>query len=257
VSRWWVGLGLAASGCAVTPITGKIAAGDEAFVIAVGEGTDGATDLFAAPATAGKYYRLTFSRVVEDRPRLSPSGTVVGFFRRLPTATELVLLDLTSMAERRARLPGTASRIGWSEAGDTVFVAAAADTLMAALAAPEFSLTPVPPGLRGGAARAIGEWLGPSGFAVVGPCRHREGVCALVSDSVETLLGPVDLEPVRWGPEAVGYVRDGRIEVRPLGGGRPTHPNLAEAPRGLRQLTHHPGTRRVDPAPPADARVPR
>lgn len=257
MSNRWTAVALFATACSVTPVTGKIKIGEEAFVIAVGEGSDGATDLFAAPATAGKFYRLTFSRVVEDRPRLAPNGTLVGFFRRFPDATDLVILDLLSMGERRARLGSEASRIGWSAGADTVFVAMGRDTVMAPLAIEPFAMVPVPEAAGHGAVRALGEWLGPAGFAMVGRCRRADGVCAVVSDSVETPLGGPELEPVRWGPTAVGYLVNGEIEVRPLGGGRATRPTLADAPRGLRQLTHHPGGTATDPTPPTDAHPPR
>lgn len=241
------------TGCAVTPITGKIDVGEEAFVVAVGEGEDGATDLFAAPAKAGRFYRLTFTRVPEDGPRLSPSGTTLAFFRRFDDRAEVVVLDLTSMAEKRARVDSSAHRIGWSAAGDTIFVAIRGTTLHGQVG-PALLFVPMGEADRAAAEIALAEPLGDPAFATVARCRRAEGICAVVDDSTETVLGDPSVEPVRWGPDAVGYVKDGRIEVRPLGGGRPSHPNLTGAPRGIRQLSHHPGKRSVDPNPPNDAR---
>ncbi|MFN0177823.1 MAG: TolB family protein [Gemmatimonadales bacterium] len=253
----WLIASMALAGCSVTPITGKIDVGEEAFVIVVGEGPDGSTDLFAAPAEAGKFYRLTFSRVPEARPRLAPSGTSVAFFRRFETGTELVVLDLLSMGERRAPVAaGGEDRIGWSPTGDTVWVGAGERVFGAAAAGQPFGLSEVTAAGRGRGDSLLAEQLGDPVFALVGPCRRSAGPCALVSDSVETALGDDVTDPIRWGADAVGYLRAGRLEVRPLGGGRSTRPNLADPPPGMRQPTHHPGARGAaapsagpDPAP--------
>ena len=50
-------------GCSVTPLTNKISVGEEPFVLAIGEGPDGMTDLYAAPAHGGEISGLLESIV--------------------------------------------------------------------------------------------------------------------------------------------------------------------------------------------------
>lgn len=232
-----------AIGCAVTPITGKIVPGEDPFVIVVGEGPDGATDLFAAPATSGRFSRLTFNRPVETLPKLAPEGRRVGFLRRYDdTLVELVVLDLETMGEARVPLPAELphpTRLGWSPGGDTLVIADSLALFVVVLGTSPVAVRPAP----AATARVDSlswERLGDPTFASIRPCRAAAGYCA-VADTAETALGGQVRDPIRWGPAAVGYVRDGRIEVRPLGGGTPSHPNWTEAPTNLRQPTHHPG----------------
>ena len=230
-------------GCSVTPLTSKVKVGEEAFVIVVGEGPDGATDLFVAPATAGKFYRLTYTRVAEGQPRIGPSGTAVAFFRRFETETDLVILDLLTMAERRTRLaPSDAQRIAWSKSGDSIYVATPDGVLAGALATDDLGLSPIPASGRARADSLLSDPLGDPVIALIKPCRQHPGPCASGADSLETPLGADIADPFRWGPAAVGYVRGGQIEVRPLGGGRADRPTLTDPPKGIRQPTHHPGT---------------
>lgn len=237
--------GVVLAGCSVTPLTGKVEVGDEAFVIVVGEGTDGSTDLFVAPAAAGKFYRLTYTRVAEERPRIGPSGTAVAFFRRFKAETDLVVLDLLTMAERRTRLATSdARRIAWSRSGDSIYVATADGVLAGAVATTDFLLSPIIQSGRSRADSLLSDPLGEPVIALVKPCRRHLGPCASGADSLETPLGADVVDPFRWGATAVGYVRAGQIEVRPLGGGRADRPNFVDPPRGLRQPTHHPGTGR-------------
>src|SRR5258706_13631661 len=102
----WIGpvaAGLSVAACVVTPLTNKISVGEERYVIVVGEAPDGNTDLFAAPASGGSFYRFTYNRPVEDLPRLAPDGKRVAFIRRQTKddlrSTELVVFDLTTAGE--------------------------------------------------------------------------------------------------------------------------------------------------------------
>src|SRR5258706_16357795 len=94
--------------CSVTPLTNKIAVGEEALVVAVGEGPDGMTDLFAAPAHGGAFVRLSYNRLVESGPRLSTSGRSVAFLRRTAGGerpAEVVVMSLGTGGRRRVALP--------------------------------------------------------------------------------------------------------------------------------------------------------
>src|SRR4030095_5702972 len=97
-----------ASGC-TTPLSNRIAVGEEPFVIGVGEGPDRQTGRYAASASGGTFLRLTFTRLEERLPALSPDGLRVAFFRVNPgdsaAGWALVIYDLRRNGERSAPLP--------------------------------------------------------------------------------------------------------------------------------------------------------
>ena len=214
------------------------------MVVVVGEGTDGATDLFAAPAGGGSFIRLTFTRQGEELPRLAPDGRRVAFLRRYDSTTvELAVLDLETMGEVRVRLPvaiGHPEHLGWAPSADTVVIADAGGFFAVALAKSPVVIEPVAAAATARADSLSREWLGDPIFAAIRPCRAGAGFCA-IADTTETALGSQVRDPIRWGAAAVAYVRDGRIAIRPLGGGSASHPVWSEAPDHLRQPTHHPG----------------
>jgi len=231
-------------GCAVTPLTNKIGPGEDAFVIVVGEGGDGSTDLFAAPATGGAFHQLTFNRLVESLPTLAPNGKSVALIRRRDSLdsgpTELVVLDLMTMAEASAALPpGTRpERIGWSRDGGAIYVGGSA-----AYATPSpprrIALERVPADSAALADSLTRPLLGDPVFAIVRECG--DGAPCVAVGEQTTSLGTDARDPFRWGTNAVAYVRQGAIEIRPLGGGRARRPTWTNAPADLRQPTHHPG----------------
>lgn len=241
----WAVLVLLAS-CAITPLTNRIAVGQEPFVIGVGEGPDGNTDLFAASAAGGSFVRLTFTRAEERSPRLSPHGSRVAFLRRESEGTitrwTLVALELTSGLERMVPLPpgaGNAERLGWSPDGSTVFLHAAGFFAMDADVA-ESELRPVPESRVSQADSAVRENLGSPVAGMVVECPGG-GSCIAGSAGQVTPLGAGVTEAVRWGADSVGYFTPSGFEVRPLAGGRSRRPNWSGAPQRLRSLTYHPG----------------
>jgi len=243
VRRHWLWVAALASGCSVTPIMSKITPGEDPFVMVVGEGSDAATDLFVAPAAGGEFTRLTFTRPAEELPELAPEGRRVAFFRRYDDGhLELVVLNLLTMGEIRVVPPSSLRhpiRLGWSPGGDSLAIADSTGLYLATPGAGSAAITPA-----SGARLDSLTWerLGQPEFASIRPCRASAGFCA-VADTVETALGSRVRDPIRWGPDALGYVRDGRLEIRPLGGGSPDHPKWSSVPGNLRQPTHHPGSR--------------
>jgi hypothetical protein len=221
----------------VTPISNRLKAGEEPIVVVVGEGADGNTDLFAAPAGGGPFHQLTFNRAVEDLPKLSPSGVLLAYVRRTPDHSELVVFDLTTGGERTAPIVGEARRLGWSPGGEAVVVATASGPSVAALAGEPFQLTPGDPATDS----LTYERLGTPAFAAIRACRSGTGICVLAATGEETALGADVTDGCRWGSRAVAYVRAGKIEVRPLGGGRVRQPTWSGGPANLRRPTHHPG----------------
>jgi hypothetical protein len=236
--------GLLLAGCAVTPLSNRIQAGQDAFVIGVGEGADAQTDLFAAPAAAGPFYRLTFTRAVERLPRLSASGTAVAFFRSDPRDTtrwSVVALDLRTTTERTAPLPrgdATPLRLGWHPDGGVVVRTSGGYLILPARGD---TLLPVPPAAVPGADSLTRELLGEPPAAMVIDC-PQGGLCIEAANGETGALGAGVRDAIRWGTDSIGYFSSRGFEVRPLAGGQPRQPAWSRPPGRLRNLTHHGGT---------------
>lgn len=233
--------------CAATPLSNRIAVGEEPLVIGVGEGPDGNTDLFAASASGGGFVRLTFTRAEERTPRLSPDGTGLAFVRSevhdAITRWTVVALDLKTSAERTALLPANAgepARLGWSPDGTRVVLRAGGYFEMDAHPG-KAELHPVPEDSAAQADSATRELLGKPEVGMVVECAGG-GACIAAGTGEVTPLGIGVTEAVRWGADSVGYFVAGGFEVRPLAGGRSRRPQWSAAPGGLRSITYHPGS---------------
>lgn len=237
---WWL---FPLTSCAVTPLTNKIAVGEEAFVIGVGEGPDSLTDLFAAPAGGGNFVRLSFNRAIERAPRLAPEGVRVAFLRRAPASTQwsLVILELRSGAEQRAPLPPEAGEpevLGWSRDGQAVIVRAQGYFQTVAPAG-ELALARLTTDL-GLADSLTGQLLGEPLRGKIEQCRDGNP-CILSATGELTLLGAGVTGAIRWGTDSVAYWSSGSFEVRPLAGGQRRRPDWQGRPAGLRDISYHPG----------------
>jgi len=233
------------SGCAVTPLTNKIALGEDAYVIVVGDAPDGNTDLFAGSANGGAFYRFTYNRPVEDRPRLAPDGKRVAFIRRQAKddlkSTELVVFDLTTAGETSVPLPEAGwnvERLGWSPDGTRLFVKAGQSYETPAPG--RLRLAPVPPDSAAVVDSLTAEALGRPPYALVRRCP--DGTVCIVAGTDTSSLGGGTTEAIRWGTDSVGYLRNGQLTVRPLRGGRQRTPTWTDAPRNLRNPTLYPGS---------------
>ena len=232
--------------CAVTPLSNKIAVGEEAFVLGIGEGSDSMTDLYAAPAAGGTFVRLTFTRAEERLPRLSPEGTRVAFVRRDGTRDaarwSLVILDLRTTVERTAPLPGgaaPASRIGWSPDGRAAIVLAGGYYTLSADTGQD-SLIPVAQEKVLAADSMTRELLGEPPAALVGDCQGG-GLCIIAANGDTSTLDPGVTDAIRWGGDSVAYRTSRGFAVRPLTGGSSRWPVWSGMPSRLRNLTYHPG----------------
>jgi len=231
--------------CAVTPLTNKIAPGQDAFVVGIGEGSNGETDLFAAHTAGGSFVRFTFTRSAERLARLGPSGTAVAFLRdrsdQDSTSLDLVVMNLLDGSERRAVLApalGRPTGLGWSADGEWIFLAGS--SLMATRAPPgTLELTLVGPSDSARADSAIAQLLGEPAYARVSRCGVR--VCLATVDGDTTMLPDDTREAIRWTADSVALLRGEQIEIRPLGGGRLRRPTLTDVPTGLRSISHHAG----------------
>lgn len=242
--RGWIPACLALiAGCGFTPLSNQIEVGEEAFVVVVASAADQSIDLFAAPAEGGTFRQLTFTRVEEDAPRLAESGTRLAFARYSDAGTDratVTVLDLKLGTESAEPLPEGAGRvrtIGWFAGDDSLAVVAAGGS-WASSSRGSLAWAPLDP------ARADSltiERVGRDRFGVIASCPDA-AVC-IVTEMGATPLDAEVTAPIRWGPEAIGYLRNGEIEVRPLSGGRVDHPKYRSIPPGIRSMTHHPGAK--------------
>jgi hypothetical protein len=220
--------------------------GEEPFVIAVGEGPDGRTDLFAAPAGGGVFTRLTFTRPEERFPHISPGGTAVAYLRSGEgtgsARWSLVIQNLLTNAEAIVPLPAAAGdpqRLGWDRGGKRVVLRA--QGFFVTGAPPERAeLVPFPRDSLALADSLTTEQLGDPPQAMVEQCADgRECIRARSGEVSELDLNATGA--VRWGGDSVGYFLPEGFEVRPLRGGHPRRPVWTGTPERLRQLSYHAG----------------
>lgn len=232
-------LALLASACSLSPLQRKIKVGEDPFVTFLAEGSDGHTDLFAALPTGGTPVRLTFTRLVEALPRLSPSGDVVAFARErndLP-ARDLVVLNLLNGAERLLELPeehGAITAIGWSDDGSAIYVATGEQHWH--VTAPPTPLVVTLLSDRGAdsARTAFTTRLGTPVFATAAPCEDG-GVCLTGPSGVPTRLAESGGAPFRWGSDSVAWFDADVLVVRPLAGGTARRVDWGPSVSGARE----------------------
>jgi hypothetical protein len=247
-----VGLVAALAACAgsLSPLSNRLAIGEEAYVVFVADVPDGAGELFAAPAAGGAAWQFTFTRLDERLPALSPDGGMVAFVRAPGRGdaggVAVWVMNLLSGAERRlTEVEGLVpDRLAWSRDGGTIYVHTAAGVFG----------VPAPPS-RGPAVRLSGDaalgadsalmvLLGDPPIARAAPCRASAGLCAVSADGGETVLAVDGRDPVRWGADSVAYLAAGGLVVRPLAGGLTRTVRWARGPAAPRQPTYFPGKAR-------------
>ena len=227
------------TGCTVAPLTNKIKVGEESFVVGVGEGSDSLTDLYAALASGGNFYRLSFNRAEERMPSLSPEGTRVAFLRRNTAGNpwSLVVLDLRNNREVStplAKAVGEPEAMGWSEDGTMIVIRGLG-----------LMVTPAPPRalwLRSVALDSV-RWADTVTSELLGdPPSGRIATCAgttcVIAGNDTTRLEGVSA-PIRWGSDSLGYMGSSGWEIRPLLGGRVRRPEWKGMPDRLREISYY------------------
>lgn len=236
-SRWWGTLAsprlpclvllAAAFGCrgSLSPLSNRLAVGQEAYVVFVAAGEGGGGDLFASSAGGGPVYPVSYTRVDESGPALSPDGVSLAFIRSRSTADSLThavwVMNLLSGEERALppAEPGSRPmRIGWSKDGKTIYVRT--DQGIDAAHAPPSA--PEPRALRGDTAAAdsaLSVWVGEPVFAGVRPCPSEDALCVFPGAGPPQAIAPGSHDPVRWGRDSLGYFVGADLYVRPLGPG--------------------------------------
>lgn len=235
-------------GCRVSlsPVKNRVSVGSESYVVFDAEGEEGEGDLYVGSASGGRAFRITFSRVHESSPALSPDGIMLAFIRGAHAADSadhrIWIMNLLNGAERdvpslgEGRFP---QRLGWSLDGTALFVR----TSQGDFQIPAPPSAPKPQALdstsRFSADTALGVPLGSPVIAVAEPCDT--GICVRTQAGSQVLTTG-GRAPFRWGADSVAYFNGDVIEVRPLGGGTVRQVRWSDSPANPRSATQFPGT---------------
>jgi hypothetical protein len=234
------------------PLRGKAEVGRDSYAVFVGGGGMSG-DLYAVRGDGGPAIPLTYTPVAELAPALAPDGSMVAFLRgrslQDSTPATVWLLNLLSGADRELRLPkeaGAPRQVGWSLDGKSLVIRTEGGLyrLNAPPAKPE-------PQLVSESARAAGEsslavLLGDPVFAKVVPCPAAGELCVQGDSGSPGFLARGARQAVRWGPDSVALLIGQRIDIRPLGRGRPRRLTWSQLPANPRQVTFFEGERERD-----------
>lgn len=252
--RLWLAGAAALMGCqGVSPITNKIAVGEEPLVVMVGTGTDNQVDLFAGSPGGGAVYRLTFTRDREFSPAIHPGGAAVAFLRRAEGGTDstswLTVMNLVNAAEREAPVPagiGKPQRVGWNADGTRLYVSGEYGWAVSDGPPARMALTVVAAGDSAAAAAADSATsilLGSPPIARVEACSGSciatisQAMCVVTPSGERQALGELRW-PARWGSDSLGYIEGERIMVRSLGGGKPRVIAWTKLPKDVGMLAY-------------------
>lgn len=245
--RLWLAGVAAVAGCqGVSPLTNKIAVGEEPLVVMVGTGTDNQVDLFAASPGGGMVHRLTFTRNVEFSPAIHPGGAAVAFLRRATTPTDsttwLSVMNLVNAAERETVVPpgiGRPQRVGWNRDGTRLYVTGEYGFAAGAgpPAAMDLEVLDVDSPEIAAADSATAILLGDPPLARVEACSGSciataaQVMCVVSPSGERQELGALARWPTRWGADSLGFFEGERVMVRSLAGGRPRVIAFTRMPR--------------------------
>jgi hypothetical protein len=241
-------------GCdgALPPLRGKAEVGRDPYAVFVG-GSRLSSDLYAVRGDGGSAIPLTYTPVAELAPAMAPDGGTVAFLRgrsiRDSTPATVWVLNLLSGADRELRLPkraGAPSQVGWSRDGRSLVVRT--EEGLYRLNSPP---APPEPVLTNGSERAAAEsslavLLGDPVFARVVPCNTRGELCVAGDTGSPGFLARGAQQAVRWGRDSVALLLGARVEIRPLGPGRPRRLTWSSLPTNPRELTYFEGKRERD-----------
>jgi hypothetical protein len=216
----------------LSPLSNKLEIGQESYIIFTADGEDGMGDLFASAPLGGQAWQITFSRVDERLPALSPDGVMLAFDRgRLPGDTmtrSVVVMNLLNGAEQVVVAPGVSQpqAIGWSVDGRRVVVRGASGVV--AVPAPPESGQPVAATTEETARLAVR--LGDDLATEARVCASGTGVCVQLPSGREVTLDSAAASPAAWYGDSVAYLRSGEWVIHPLAGG---HTRLLRWDRGI------------------------
>lgn len=236
----------AGCGGTLSPLRNHAQVGRDAYAIFVADGPGGLPDLFGVRGDGGPVFQITYTSLAEFAPALSPDGRLLAFLRarsvRDTVPGTVWVMNLLTGAERRLDLPADAAppaRVGWTADGTALYVRAGAELWR--LAAP-----PAPPAARRAspaerfaADTSLGVFLGDPPFARAVVC---DGSLCAQSDTGQAVpFAEGARDPVRWGPDSVGFLVGDELVVRPVGPGRNRRVGWSDVPKAVRDLTYFPG----------------
>ena len=239
-------------GCRVSlsPVKNRIGVGVESYVIFDGDGENGEGDLYAGSASGGPVFRVTFSRVHEAGPALSPDGTTLAFIRGAhaadSTGHRVWIMNLLNGAEREVPVLGEGAypqRLGWSLDGTVLYARTARGVFRIAAPPAQPQPTLVDSAALPAADTALGVPLGNPVAAFAEECNG--GVCACTASGSQS-ISATGRSPLRWGSDSVGYFQGEEIEVRPLRGGSTRQVRWSGLPDNVRTATQFAGAGPVD-----------
>ncbi len=230
----------------MSPLQNRIAPGEEPFAVFVATGEAGLGDLFAVRAEGGTTFPITYTRVRELAPSLSPTGVAHAFLREAvagdPTTRRVVVMNLLNGGERvlpRSDTPAVA--VAWSADAGTIYVRTATGNLVASSAPPAKSERRTLDSAEAvHADSAFAVLLGTPAFARAVECPE-VGVCVVLADGERSLLAAEGRGAVRWGSDSVGYFEGAGFVVRPLGSGAQRELRLTPPRQEPREMTFFPG----------------
>ncbi|MEO7136920.1 MAG: hypothetical protein ABI037_04345 [Gemmatimonadales bacterium] len=231
------------------PLRGQMEIGRDPYAVFVG-GQGPNSDLYAVRPDGGPPVRITFTNVAELAPALSPDGGGLAFLRGTSltdsTPASVWVMNLLSGGERELVLPkgaGAPGDIGWGPRGKSLIVSASKGLYRfnAPPAAPDPH--PIPAAERVRAESSFAVLLGDPVFTRVVPCKARRDLCVVGATGKPRLLAQAVEDPVRWGGDSVAFFVGARLQIRPLGPGRPRILMMTSAPERPRGMTFFPGTR--------------
>lgn len=228
----------------MSPLQNRLAPGEEPFAVFVANGEAGLGDLYALRADGGTTIPITYTRVRELAPSLSPAGTALAFIRETvagnPTTRRVVVLNLLNGNE--ALIPGTRqpAAVAWSADGTTLYIRTGGEVLAAAAPPAEPRVRALDSLESAHADSAFWALLGTPAFGRAVECPE-SGVCVVLADGSRNVLAADGRGAVRWGSDSVGYFVGAGFVVRPLGAGRAREVKLIPPREDPREMTFYPG----------------
>lgn len=239
---------LVLAGCrgTLSPLSNKLKVGQEAYVAFVADGEAGQGDLFASPPVSGTAFQVTFTRLDERAPALSPDGATLAFLRAISAGdtapASLVFLNLLNGAERRTEAPPAIEAVRWSPDGRSLFLRGAAGLYRTPAPPAPLAIAPVTGSERARADSLFRTLLGDPPLGEAGPCASGAGVCARLTGGDTLTLSADGSGSFAWSSDSVGYFEDGGLVIRPLAGGKTRTIRWQASLAHPRQATWFPGT---------------
>lgn len=244
-------LALAAlAGCSLSPLLNRINVGSDAFVVFVGEGSDGRTNIFAGLPVGGELSQVTYTPIAETHPALTREGGAIAFVRASRDSLSdprpvLVVLNLLSGGERDLAFPddpGAIRGVAWNADESAVWVTGARGTWRFPAPPHDGEVTRLDGPDRAVADSATEVLLGRPAFARALACEGG-GVCVIGPSGQPQQVSAEGHDPFRWGDDSLAWFEGNRVVVRPLGPGSPRYVTWDREVGAMRQGSFaRPGT---------------